>query len=189
MRTMSKNLEKGHTLNRSFIGVALAWSAHRLKLTCILLIHTLVKQKFYPFEVSEDYLFFWFESCSSGCTIPKIVEYEEIDEGTFNLAFGDIDDNGRLNDSVVSNNGDMQKVLATVVQTVLTFLEIYPGRRAYFSGNSPARNRLYRAILSRDIENWSEVFEVDGILEGERVSFHQSINFEGFIIKRKIVDR
>jgi hypothetical protein len=148
-----------------------------------------VKQKFYPYETSEDYLFFWFESCSSGCKIPKVVEYEEIEEGTFNLAFGDVDENGRLNDSVVSNNGDMHKVLATVIQTVLTFLEIYPTRRVYFSGNSPARNRLYRAILSRDIESWSEMFEVDGILEGERITFQQNINFEGFIVKLKIVDK
>ncbi|MBO9617273.1 MAG: hypothetical protein J7619_31605 [Dyadobacter sp.] len=145
-----------------------------------------MKEKFYQFEASADYLYFWFESCSSGCTIPKIVEFDEIEIGTFNLAFGDIDSHGRLNDSVVSNNGDMEKVLATVVQVVLTFLEKYPTRRVYFSGNSPARNRLYRAILSRDIENWSNVFEVDGITEGERIAFRQGVNFEGFIVKRKL---
>lgn len=148
-----------------------------------------MKEKFYPLEASDDYLFFWFESCSLGCRIPKIVEYEEIETGTFNLAFGDIDNYGRLNDSVVSNNGDMEKVLATVVQTVLTFLEIYPIRRVYFSGNSPARNRLYRAVLSRDIENWSKIFEVDGIVEGERIAFRQGINFEGFIVQRKIIEK
>lgn len=145
-----------------------------------------MKEKFYPFEASGDYLCFWFESCSSGCTIPKIVEFEEIEIGTFNLAFGDIDSHGRLNDSVVSNNGDTEKVLATVVQTVLTFLEVYPGRRVYFSGNSPARNRLYRALLSRDIENWSKIFEVVGVTEGERVAFRKDVNFEGFIVRRKL---
>lgn len=145
-----------------------------------------MKEKFYPFEASGDYLYFRFESCSSGCTIPKIVEFEEIEIGTFNLAFGDVDSQGRLNDSVVSNNGDMEKVLATVVQTVLTFLEAYPGRRVYFSGNSPARNRLYRAILSRDIENWSDIFEVEGVTEGERIAFRKDVNFEGFIVQRKL---
>lgn len=144
-----------------------------------------MKEKFYPFRASEDYLFYYFESRSSGCTIPKIVEYEEIEGGTYNLAFGDVDENGRLNDSVVSNNGDMHKVLATVVQTVMTFLEIHPSRHVYFSGNSPARNRLYRAILTRDIESWSEIFEVDGVSKGERITFRQYIDFEGFIIKRK----
>lgn len=146
-----------------------------------------MKEKFYPLEASDDYLFFWFESCSAGRTVPKIVEYEEIEAGTFNLAFGDIDSNGRLNDSVISNNGDMEKVLATVVQTALTFLEIYPERSVYFSGNSSARNRLYRAILNRDIESWSKIFEVEGIIEGERVKFRQGINFEGFIVKRKTI--
>jgi hypothetical protein len=148
-----------------------------------------VKQKFYPYRASADYLNFYFESCSSACTIPKIVEYEEIEAGTYNLAFGDVDEKGRLNDSIVSNNGDMQKVLATIVRTVMTFLEIHPGRQVYFSGNSPARNRLYRATLSRDIESWSEIFEVDGISDGERITFRQNIDFEGFIVKRKIIDK
>ncbi len=147
-----------------------------------------MKEKFYPFRASEDYLNFYFESCSSGCTIPKVVEFEEIEPGTYNLAFGDVSEKGELNDSVVSNNGDMQKVLATVVQAVLTFLEIYPDRRVYFSGNSRARNRLYRALLSKDLENWSEMFEIDGVSKGELRSFVPNVDFDGFVIKSKNLD-
>ncbi len=144
-----------------------------------------MKEKFYPFEASEDYLSFWFESCSSGCRIQKSVEFEEIGVDLYNLAFGDMDKKGQLNDMVVSNNGDMRKVLATVVKTALAFFEMYPERSIYFSGNSSSRNRLYRAILTRDIENWSGVFEVQGIMQGMPVQFSQNMDFEGFLIKRK----
>jgi uncharacterized OB-fold protein len=32
--------------------------------------------------------------------------------GIFNLAFGDVDETGEINDSTISNNGDRNKILA-----------------------------------------------------------------------------
>lgn len=58
--------------------------------------------------------------------IQKIVQFQLIDEKrqVFNLAFDDWDGiNGTINDSTKSNNGDRQKVLATVAHTVLGLYE------------------------------------------------------------------
>lgn len=128
-----------------------------------------MKEKFYPFRASEDYLSYYFESRSEERTIKKAIELVKIDANTYNLALGDLDDNGNLNDSIVSNNGDMHKVLATVSQIIMTFFGIYRDRRIYFIGNSPSRTRLYRLILSREQANWSEIFEIKGILKGSHL--------------------
>ncbi|MGN7890363.1 DUF6934 family protein [Dyadobacter sp. 22481] len=144
-----------------------------------------MKEKFYPFEASEDYLFFWFESQSEQRKIVKMVELTKVTENIYNLAFGDVDETGVLDDLVVSNNGDMRKTLATVVQVIVTFFGAYPDKQLYFTGSSPARTRLYRAILSREAENWNEVFDITGILGGETFPFQNSIAYEGFMISRK----
>jgi hypothetical protein len=146
-----------------------------------------VNQKFYPFEASEDYLYFWFESKSNERRIAKVVEFAEIRENVFNLAFGDLDETGDLNDLIVSNNGDMYKILATVTQIVITFFSSYPDRQVYFTGSSQARTRLYRAILNREIESWSTMFAVKGVVKGEPIPFQSSIEFDGFLISRNLM--
>ncbi|MDR6809504.1 hypothetical protein J2Y45_006639 [Dyadobacter sp. BE34] len=144
-----------------------------------------MKEKFYPFRVSEDYLSYYFESRSEERTIHKAIELVKIDENTYNLALGDLGDDGSLNDSVVSNNGDMHKVLATVSQIIVTFFGMYRDRRIYFTGSSPSRTRLYRLILSREQANWSEIFEIKGILKGEPFNYQSGVDYEAFVITHK----
>ena len=77
--------------------------------------------------------------------VEKIVLYEEINEGVFNLAFGDKDiTTGHINDRIVTNNGDTEKVLATVISTVYTFFDKNPNAYIFATGSTHTRNRLYR---------------------------------------------
>jgi hypothetical protein len=143
-----------------------------------------VKEKFYPFRASEDYLFYYFESRSEERTIAKAIEFAQIGQNTYNLAFGDLADNGDLDDLVVSNNGDMQKIIATVAQVIVTFLGAYYSKQIYFTGSSPARTRLYRAILNKEIDNWSDVFDIKGVSNSGLVSFPTQVDCDAFLIKR-----
>lgn len=142
-----------------------------------------MKEKFYPFRASEDYLSYYFESRSEERVIPKAIQFEKIGAQVYNLAFGDLDSGGDINDVVVSNNGDMHKVMATVAQVVIAFFGAYPDRQIYFTGSSPSRQRLYRAILAREAERWSEVFEVQGVVQGKPVQFEGCVNYQAFLIK------
>ncbi|SDG98385.1 hypothetical protein SAMN04487996_12687 [Dyadobacter soli] len=144
-----------------------------------------MKEKFYPFEASEDYMYFWFESKSENRVVAKSVEFSKLGAQTYNLAFGDVDENDDLDDVVVSNNGDMPKVLATIAQIVIAFLGEYNDKHIYFTGSSRARTRLYRAVLTREIDNWSPIFEIRGVYDGRAIPFQSNIDFESFIIKRK----
>lgn len=144
-----------------------------------------MNQKFYPLRASENFLSFQFESQSEERTIAKAVELVRIGVNVYNLAFGDLAEHGDLNDQVVSNNGDMHKILATVAQAIILFFKAYPGEQVYFTGSSPARTRLYGAILNRERENWSMVFEVKVVLNGEPIPFKSSSDYDGFLVSGK----
>lgn len=148
-----------------------------------------MKEKFYPFRASEDYLFYYFESRSEERTIPKAIEFVKVNANTYNLAFGDLDVDGEINDLCVSNNRDMKMVLSTVVRAVLTFFEVYSDQRVYFTGSSEARTRLYTAILTKEIENWQGIFDVEGVNNGESIPFQKGIVFESFIVTMNLYER
>lgn len=55
--------------------------------------------------------------------IEKIVEFSPTSvPGSFNLGFGDLLQGGSVDDSVNSNNGDIIKVLATVINILKEFI-------------------------------------------------------------------
>lgn len=77
--------------------------------------------------------------------IPKLVEFTETNLHDFyNLAFGDKDPKtGKINDEITTNNGDTEKVLATVVAAVYAFTDKYPEVWVYATGSTKTRTRLY----------------------------------------------
>ncbi len=83
--------------------------------------------------------------------ISKLVQFGETNlKDFYNLAFGDKDPaTGEINDSVVSNNNDSDKVLATVVATVYAFTNKHPEAWVYATGSTRSRTRLYRMGLTK----------------------------------------
>lgn len=56
--------------------------------------------------------------------IPKVVEFTSLKfKNLFNLCFGDILPDGTIDDRVNSNNGDIARVLSTVIEIVIDFIE------------------------------------------------------------------
>lgn len=79
------------------------------------------------------------------------MQYSEIQGApfeTYNLAFGDFDDeNAEIDDAIVTNNGDAKKVIATVIATIYDFTRTYPKSQIYFRGSNKARTRAYAKII------------------------------------------
>lgn len=108
-------------------------------------------------------------------------------ENVYNLAFGDIDENGELNDYNISDNGDRNKVLATIVDVIRTYTEKYPHRLIFFKGSTDQRTRLYRMAIGLNLEELSEQFDIYAYVNEEIVLFEQGLPVSAFLIKRKIV--
>lgn len=105
----------------------------------------------------------------------------------YNLAFGDIDKNGEIDDYSISDNGDRNKILATVVDVTKTYTEKYPNRLILFKGSTSERTRLYRMAISLNLTELSEQFEIYAFVNEEITPFTKGLPVTAFLIKRKIV--
>jgi len=119
--------------------------------------------------------------------IRKLVKYSETNlKDLYNLAFGDRDEeSGEIDDKSISNNGDSDMVLATVVSTVYAFTERYPDSWVFATGSTKARTRLYRRGLTKYLLEIRRDFQVFGLIDDEWVPFEKDVNYEAFLVKRK----
>lgn len=141
----------------------------------------------YPLSSSESLMTFEFISEGEKGFIHKIVQFQPTNvTGIFNLAFGDKDQvTGDINDTVVSNNGDSEIVLATVVATVYAFTDRYPNAMIYATGSTKSRTRLYRRGIARFIQEVTEDFEIFGEQNAEWEPFVNGVDYDGFLVRRK----
>jgi hypothetical protein len=133
-----------------------------------------------------DYTIFDFISTGKNGYINKRVAFTPTEmSGVYNLAFGDLDEYGDINDYSVSNNGDRNKVLATVVDIVKLYTEKFPERWIFFRGSSEERTRLYRMAVTFNLEELSATFSIYTVVQGELVSFEKNRPVAAFFVKRK----
>lgn len=118
--------------------------------------------------------------------ILKLISFSETDlNGLFNLAFGDLDKKtGEINDSVISNNGDRDKILATIVASVYSFTNRYPTAWVYATGSTRARTRLYRMGITKYMVEIKNDFMIYGMRDSEWEMFEIGIAYEAFLVKR-----
>jgi hypothetical protein len=142
----------------------------------------------YNIELGNSVLNYEFISVGKKGEITKIVQYIPMDvQGFFNLAFGDRNEFGELDDMAISDNGDSQKVLATVASTLYTFTDKYPDAFIFATGSTDVRTRLYRIGISNNQDEIERDFVIFGILDGNWQVFEPNKPYEGFLVKRKII--
>ncbi|SHG56819.1 hypothetical protein SAMN04488109_0865 [Chryseolinea serpens] len=102
----------------------------------------------------------------------------------FNVTLGDVKiEFGEVDTLVVSNNGDRDKILRTVAESIILFCRRYPQAYVLVSGNSPVRNRLYRMIISNRINEIRQYCEIYGMIGLRGYPFRESQNYNGFLVK------
>jgi len=135
---------------------------------------------------SKDFNQFDFVSHGKKGPICKRVAFTMTEmDNVFNLAFGDVGDESEFDDLSVSDNGDRNKVLATVVDIVTTYTDRYPGRWILFQGSTESRTRLYRMAIGLNLEELSVKFQIYTFIEEKLVHFDKNMNVNAFLIKRK----
>ena len=119
-----------------------------------------------PYQYTRR-LSFRYTFVSKGKTrIEKLVVFAPTPvKNIFNLGFGDLLDDGTIDDTANSNNGDLIKVLATVIQILKEFTREYPYAKVVFSGSTPARTALYRRILKAYYPTFSKEFIISALVE------------------------
>jgi len=141
----------------------------------------------YELNAGSNFVVFEFISEGPQGAIKKLIQFTEttyID--VYNLAFGDEDaKTGNINDLAISNNGDSEKVLATVVAAVIAFTEKHPDAWVYARGSTQSRTRLYRMGIAKYLSEISNEFEVYGQIQNEWEIFQLNVEYDAFLTQRK----
>jgi hypothetical protein len=146
----------------------------------------------YTYEISSNFLQYDFYSEGPKGKIKKVVLYTYLLtlDGVpyYNLAFGDYDDeNQRIDDLAVSDNGDRDKILATVAFTALEFTSHFRGCRILIVGSTLSRTRLYQMGIARYFREIAQLFDIQGLtMGGEWMPFKSGENYRELLAFRKI---
>ena len=107
-----------------------------------------------------------------------------------NMGFGDLLPDGTIDDKANSNNGDLVRVLATIVQILIDFTSKFPDTEVFFSGSTQERTKLYTRILRTYYSTFNKHFIINVLIEdGEgyaELPFEPKadLKFLGFFVKR-----
>lgn len=97
---------------------------------------------------SENLTTFEFISDGTKGKIDKIIQFSSTNYlNVYNLGFGDKDIMTGAIDDVVLNNGDSEKVLGTVVESLYIFTDRNPEALIYATGSTKTRNSI--------VSNWN----------------------------------
>lgn len=141
------------------------------------------------YHLKAESRFTRFEFISEGPkgAIRKLIELQTTtDPEVYNLAFGDKDPlTGDINDLAVTNNGDTEKVLATVIAALYVFFDNYPAVYVYATGSTEARTRLYRMGIIKFYEEMQTDFYLYGQTGDDYMEFEPAKDYDGFLAQRK----
>ncbi|TKT94092.1 DUF6934 family protein [Dyadobacter frigoris] len=142
------------------------------------------------YVLTKDYDPFIYQFISNGPRgdIKKIIQFQLIDleNNLYNLAFGDWNElTKQMDDLVVSNNHDKQKVLTTVAFAVKDFIENYPNANIFAKGSTHVRTRVYQIGISLFLEEISNYYRILGYVDDQWELFETGVNYESFLLSKK----
>ena len=146
-----------------------------------------MKLERYQLDGGKGLTSFEFTSRGPKGQILKLVQFTSTNQvNLYILAFGDKNlKTGDIDDLAISNNGDSEKVLATVVGAVEAFTDRYPDAFVYATGSTKSRTRLYRMGISRFLEDAEISFEIYGQMGADLEKFTLGRDYDAFVVKRK----
>ncbi len=140
----------------------------------------------YQLSAENSLTIFEFVSIGEKGQIKKLIKFSETHlKDFYNLGFGDKnEETNEIDDTIVSNNGDSEKVLATVVSAVYAFTDKNPEAWVYATGSTRARTRLYRMGINKYYDKVIKDFEVYGLIDDQWLNFEKGNDFDAFVVRR-----
>jgi hypothetical protein len=146
----------------------------------------------YEYRARENFISYVFDSVGPRGTIRKVVNYQPIVDWqvngrtVMNLFFGDWnEEEQRIDGSMVSNNDDRDKVLATVASTILEFIQKRGRYPIHAKGASPVKTRLYQMGINANRAEIESLFLIFGYYKEEWIPFEPGRNFEAFLVIKR----
>lgn len=140
--------------------------------------------KHYRFLGSKNYSRYFFESEGRQGKVMKVVNFSLDKSGRWNLGFGDWR-KGQIDDTIITNNYDVAKVIRTIAKITYTFFEQYPDRIVLIKPVDEKRKRLYNLVFQRHISDFEATIEVIGFINQQPETYSVEKNYDTFEIKLK----
>jgi hypothetical protein len=140
---------------------------------------------------SRDWMTFQFESNGPKGCVWKVIQFTRLQKrGYYNLALGDWSGRDDLDFETVTDNGDHEKVLATVAVAIYAWSERFPRRKIIIQGSNAARTRLYRMAINKGWEELNKVFLIRGMSRNEAKKlvispYDRKKVFEAYLVQRR----
>jgi hypothetical protein len=143
----------------------------------------------YNLTTGEAVNTFNFVSEGKNGNITKLIIFTEAEvKDFFYLGFGDFDEKtGEIDDEAISNNGDRDKILATVANAVIEFTDNYPNAVIYATGSTDSRTRLYQIGITILLKEATNIFRIFGDINGEWEEFIPNKRYQGFVEKKNSI--
>lgn len=141
----------------------------------------------YEFKSGDKFLTYEFLSEGPKGKIKKLIQFTLVNQNSlYNLAFGDTNpETGEIDDIIITDNDDSEKVLATVVAAIYAFCYKFPQAWIYATGSTAARTRLYRMGINKYFDIVQEDFQIFGLTQSEWERFIKGKDYQAFVIQRK----
>jgi len=145
----------------------------------------------YHLKAESEFTRFEFTSEGKKGAIRKLIEFQATtDPEVYNLAFGDKDPStGETDDLAVSDNGDTEKVLATITDALYVFFDKHPTSYVYATGSTKARTRLYRMGITRFHDEMQNDFYLYGQIGDSYLEFELDKEYDGFLAQKDILTK
>jgi hypothetical protein len=145
-----------------------------------------------PYDYWKEKNSKWYYFDSQGKRIiKKAVAFSQTKwKDVYNLGFGDLLPNSEIDDMAISNNGDISKIFATIIDIVQDFTRVYPSAKVNFYGSTKRRTALYNRMIRTYYQAFSECFIITASVKTKNgtkeVPFDPSSSqlYLGFNIKR-----
>jgi hypothetical protein len=133
-----------------------------------------------------------FNSVGPKGTILKGVEITPLERrNIYNFGFGDVLPDGTIDDISETNNKDIIKVFATIIEIMQEYLRSNPPAILFFQGSTDQRTKVYQYVLQRYHEHFSGRFTITAISGkgniNQEVMYdpHTEEQYLAFLIRRK----
>jgi hypothetical protein len=118
------------------------------------------------YEYSEVHAYRYTFTSTGKRNIDKVIQFTLTStNNVYNLAFGDLLPNGGIDDMANSNNGDIIKIFATIIDVVQCFTMQNPSFIIYIIGSTRQRTLLYNRILKTYYQPFIEKFAIAGLIK------------------------
>jgi hypothetical protein len=141
-------------------------------------------------KIARDFRYFTFISWGVHGELIKVVTFSEFPriKNAFNLSLGTVLPTGEIDYETITNNGDRNKILATVALIVSIFIQQHRGVNVYIAGSDKRRTLLYQRAIAYGYEELKDFFNIYGDFssefeESEFEPFNSSKEYSAFLIQ------